>query len=51
MEFDPSAYLSVLDPGNRYNISQLTGGFINFTFERRRQLMVMGPGDSPIIVH
>ena len=36
MEFDPIAYLSMLDPGVNYDVSRLTGGFINFTFRATR---------------
>ena len=32
MDFDPTAYLSMLDPGVTYDISRLTNGLINFTF-------------------
>ena len=36
MEFDFSAYLAAIDPGHRYKITKLTGGFVNLTVRATR---------------
>ena len=47
MDFDPVAYLARLDPGIRYDVVRLTGGFINFTFRATRASDSLQTGRFP----
>lgn len=47
MDFDPAAYLSMIDPGVRYSVKRLRGGFINFTFRATKATNGHGTGRFP----